>query len=426
VLVFDLDQLILSMGKIISVVIGDRGRVGAGRRMMRHLHGANALLLHLLVALLRLGHGLHDGLEAQVHVVEALVDGVAGEHALAHLADGVPALHQRQEDDHRRPDGAPRDRDRRPQREVAGAVLPRRQRQHGPQDHDHGRERHAPLDDPPLRAHQPLLLELLRQLAVGGDALHSGDLPAALPVVVLRPRQAARSVHRPAQQDGHQVARQHGRVPPGAVQVHAPVLDLGDRQPDGDAEGAAGDSAEDGADGVGLAPEQQQSNGDDGGAYDDAHGQVHPSQGDADEVEDDGEGAHEAAERKDDGPGHAEDLLAGGVRVDVGPVDVVGAEGGDGHKLSRARRGDGHEEHGEEENGAGLAHERRGGGGRDEALGRLGCRDREVQGERAEAQRGCQREGHREPHQPAEQVPLVRRRWPGGDRAHPVTLHPIA
>lgn len=125
---------------------------------------------------------------------------------------------------------------------------------------------------------------------------------------------------------------------------------------------------------------------------------------------------------EDDGSGHEEDLLPGGVRVDVGAVDVVGEEGGDGHELRGAGGGDGHEEHGEEEHGAGVAHERGGGGRRDEALGRLVGGDGEVEGERAESERGCQRERHSEPHQAAQQVPLVRRRRPSGDRAHPVPV----
>ncbi|XP_066361238.1 probable indole-3-acetic acid-amido synthetase GH3.4 [Miscanthus floridulus] len=75
-------------------------------------------------------------------------------------------------------------------------------------------------------------------------------------------------------------------------------------------------------------------------------------------------------------------------------ADVIGAEGGDSHQLGRAGRCYSHEEHDEEQDGARLAHERGGSGGRDKPLGRLGCRDVEVQSERAETQRGGQREGH--------------------------------
>lgn len=53
----------------------------------------------------------------------------------------------------------------------------------------------------------------------------------------------------------------------------------------------------------------------------------------------------------------------GGLGVDVGAVDVVGEQGGHSHKLGRASGGDGHEEHGHDQDGARLAHQEDGRGG---------------------------------------------------------------
>ena len=56
--------------------------------------------------------------------------------------------------------------------------------------------------------------------------------------------------------------------------------------------------------------------------------------------------------------------LTGGLGVDVGAVDVIGEKGGHCHQLGRASRCDSHEEHGHNQDGAGLAHQKdsRGGG----------------------------------------------------------------
>lgn len=100
-----------------------------------------------------------------------------------------------------------------------------------------------------------LLLELLIG-EVGLIRLHRGDLLGGLPVVVLGVDEAEDGVDQSPEEDGDEVAGEHGGVAAGGVEVHAPVLHLGHGEPGDETEQAAGDGAGDGAGGVCLAPEE--------------------------------------------------------------------------------------------------------------------------------------------------------------------------
>ncbi len=235
------------------------------------------LLLLQIIETLGFRHGFHDGLDPETDIIELLVHGIASEHTQEDEFQRGPALVKRQENNNCRADGTPDDGNGGPESEVALAEDFSRQSEDGPDDDDDESKPDAPLDDPITRVVQ-LLLAVFRFRYIAAVEFHQGDVLGGLPVVVLWRDETHDSVDCSTGQDRHQVARQHGSISSRGIQIHSPVLHFGDSEPDDDTRDAADDGAGDGARGVRLGPQQKESHRYDGGADEDAHGQVHPAQ----------------------------------------------------------------------------------------------------------------------------------------------------
>ncbi|PNY20567.1 Uncharacterized protein TCAP_07380 [Tolypocladium capitatum] len=210
------------------------------------------------------------------------------------------------------------------------------------------------------------------------------------------------------------VAREHGVVGAGALDVErAARLARGD-EPGGDGAGGAEDGRERGRPAVLAAPEQRQRRRDDGGGDEDAHEQVQVAHGDAVVPQADGDAADDGGVGGHGHVRHPDEQLAAGVGAEVGAVDVVGEDGRRGDELRVEGRRDGQEDHDEGRDGAALAEERDGGvgqgkAGRDVGLAHAVGVGREaragLEGQRGQAQRRGRQPGDGEPGGAADDVP---------------------
>eukprot|EP00976_Prorocentrum_cordatum_P075124 1181791-Prorocentrum_minimum.AAC.2 len=301
--------------------LGAVRRVGVERRARFNVAGGCALNIEVV----------HDEIHLLVDVVQAVVQVVVEEQPLEHRGDTIARLVHRQNHANGGGRHAPDDGDVHPHAEVALGEHARGDGEKRPDDnHDDGEEA-APHGNPPLRVVRHHLL-LLLHLVVGQHVVNEGDGRGELAeVVVLRVYQRPHDVDKAGEQDGHQVADQHGVVHAEGGQVHLALQHLGGDDPRDDSAHLRHEGPHDGALGVRLGPGEDEGHGDDGRADKDAHHEVHKAEVELDLVQDDGQDAHEGAEEDNGAAGHAEDVLARRGGVDVLAVNVVRHQGGGGN-----------------------------------------------------------------------------------------------
>jgi len=365
-----------------------------------------------------------EDIHAHVHVV-------VGEHALQDDGDGIPRFVHRQEDDHRGGDGAPREGDANPKVEVTlvehtaacGGAATRREREDRPEDnHDEG-EANAPLLDPRERGLELLRIGIFilfefRKLVV--DELNA--IVQRAEVKVLRILEGHERVDDARGANGDDVTGEHRVVFAERLDGDRLVQALSGDDPRDQAKNLAADGADDGTLGVRLVPSQNERDGHDGGADEDAHHEVHETEGQSKLVEDQGEDTHENTEGDDTVTRHAKDVFTRGVRFDVLAVHIVRKQGGDGNLLGGARGHDGHEEHDGDRSGTTLTHQVGGDGGRHETLTSFVRGDRQVESDGGETHGGGEGEGDGEPNETAEEVTLGGGARLGRDGGLPVRL----
>lgn len=234
-----------------------------------------------------------------------------------------------------------------------------------------------------------LLLKLGGSLLVAADSLlkvHArlarevvvvtlADCQHRLPIVVVHAKDEGEDGDEDdgRQERGH-IARQHGVVGPGALDVQGAALLLGRDEPGDEGHDEAEDGGETGSPLVLARPDQGQCGGQDGRRDDDAHHDVEIAHRDAGVPQTDRKGRDEESISDNEDVAHVDQALAAGLGVEVGAVEIVREDGAGGDQFRGSGAGDGHEHNQEGGHGTTLAQKSDSGVGKHQARADFGIR----------------------------------------------------